>query len=170
MGLTINNNYIITTLDELTIAKFKELLSINLNQDLDFIDKQIKTIEALSDGVMTSDIIEDLDIEVFNSINNSLSLEPNNSTIKEFISIDDNLFSLKGSKDGFAFKLKDILKIRETIQSDFANYITNMMSLIYVNDNFSPKDAAKLFNEYMTMDYVSPFLLILEKTYGNKKG
>lgn len=168
MGLTLNNHEISTSLDEITISKFKELLLVTLDNTLDNIDKQIKTISVLSDGALTVEMIEDLDIEVFNSINSKLTLDITDSPIREFINIDDKLFKLKGSSNDFSFKLKDILAIRDTIQTDFANYLPVMMSRVYINDDVSKAESAKLFNLYMTMDYVSPFLNVLQKTYGTK--
>jgi len=164
--ITINNVEINTKLNEVTIGDFQKIMKINLDNSLDQIDRQILLITVLSGGAMSVEDVEDLDIEVYQSIVKSIDLDTMSTEIKDEFICDGKVFTLDGSKDKFTFSLKKMLKIRDFIQYNVEDYIANMMSLVYTLEGVNVKERKEIFTQSMTMDYVSPFLVLLNNKYG----
>jgi len=151
-------------LSELNLDRFQQLSSV-AQKEMDPIDKSLSMIECLIDGEISKDQLEDIDIEVIDDILSAVKADIETEVPKESFTHDGVVYKLVGNTDRFIFKARQIKSISQAMKQDNIFYISKMAATLYSDGNTSENKREIIFNEYMTADYVLPFLKILIDKY-----
>jgi len=164
-NITINGKIvtIINQLNELNINQFNKLISIMSSDDPELI-KFERVVRVLC-SELTQDDIDEMDMDVLENLLDLLDLNGNDTPIRDSITIDGNVFRLKGDVSNFKFKVGQMNKIFEAIKADKDGYVSTLAAILYSNNQTSIADRVLLFNEKLTMDYIAPFIKILTDKY-----
>lgn len=169
-----NGKKIIGSLSELTIEDFYKISDISTSQKKDELEKIIDIIDVLSKE-STLDDIGQMELEELMSLTEFMG-DIKISVLKDSITIDGKTFELVGKYShipvnglaDYKFSVKQIMDIHKFMKNDSAKFAHKMMSMLYVNKDIQPTISEKIFVKNMTMDYVMPFINILNDKYGNK--
>jgi len=164
-----------TSLDEVTIKNFEDLLTVSTSENYeDEIERRIDLIHMLTN--LSIDDIENLDLEDFKKINSDvfmLGLE-DGSTKKDIFEFEGKVYKTRNPIETFKLNIREIMLLKNQVKKGTVSYLSKLAAIIYsevledgtLNKDGSPEvidKKADIFGDNMTMNYISEYLLSISK-------
>jgi len=149
---------------ELNLDRYQQISAV-AQKEMDPIDKSLGMIECLVKGSITKDELDEIDLDEIDEILSAVNSDVETSKPRESFTHDGIVYKLVGNVDKFMFKARQIKTISQAMSQDNVFYISKMASVLYSDGETSENKRELIFNEYMTADYILPFLKILIDKY-----
>lgn len=176
INLTEKNVEVKTSLDEITISDFENLLKISTqNQYEDEIEKTISLMNVLTN--LNVDEIEELDLEDFKKLSSEVSVIGLNDIVevKNVFELEGKTYKPKAPVETFKLNIREILILKTEAKKNSLNYISKLAAVIYnevledgklkLTDADSIDEKSKKLAASMTMNYISNYLISLAKYF-----
>lgn len=164
-----------TSLDEVTVKNFEDLLTISASEKYeDEIERRIDLIVALTD--LSFEDIENLDLEDFKKLNAEvfmLGLE-DSSVKKDVFEFEGKVYKTRSSIETFKLNIREIMLLKNQVKKGNVSYLPKLAAIIYnevLEDGTLSKDGspesidkkADIFANNMTMNFISEYLISISK-------
>lgn len=166
---------IITSLNDLTISQFEQLVELNEKEYNTNIESYIDLIAILSN--LSIDEIESLDIDEFKKIVDIIKDIDYKTFDEKFINeieIDGVLYKTKSNGTEYNFSVKEVVLLRELIAKDANHFLQEMIAILFKNvdadgniiNDLTPQAIQERKNKIgdIKMDIAGPYLTALSKS------
>jgi len=147
-------------LKEIKITQFEKVIEIQ-TKDIPRYEKELAILKEVTG--QNEEYLLNLPLSEVDTIMNNL-FNTSGEVINGQVTINGQEFTLKGDADNFDFTYGQYRIFEQSLINKDSEYIPKFMAAIYVNDMTS-EERAYFFREHMTMDVVSPFIMLLEKRF-----
>lgn len=176
----INNINVPESIDELNIDQFQSIVKIYTKEYKSKIDKLVDFIAVLTNNSV--DFIENLDIEVFTKIKNTINLDNlfdlGDLNFTNELIIDDIIYKTGSVDNNYTFKVKEIILLESVINKNnvFIDYLIAVIfknvdengNIIYDYSENAIKNRKNKLKNKVNIKIIAPFLLLLSKKLENK--
>jgi len=164
--LTINEKEysVYDSIQNLNLDRYQKLSAV-ANKEMDTFDKDMEMMQCIIDEPIT---IKELELSNNGEIREfltTINVDVDSDKPKKDFTHDGITYHLIGNPDNFMFNTGQIKYISQAMQKSKTGYVSRMASLLYTDGSTNENKREIIFNEYMTADYILPFLKILIDKY-----
>jgi len=131
--IKINENEVPNTVEELTVAEFEEVAAIQQDQELDFLDKQIKLFTYL--GVPEEELDNMEIVEFRNHVKAFNDVEPKEYPFLAEVEIEG--FVYRAYEDEFKLPIRDLKHIENKVKKSPSKYMAYMLAVIFKREDLT---------------------------------
>ncbi len=174
--IQLNNKSIeiLTELSEINISQFEKVMDIYKKKYDTEYERDIDIITILSE--LSVDEIESLDLDIFDSINKTINIQNfeilnTNSKIINEINVNGITYKSRAIDNKFIFSVKEFLSIKNKLKESIDTVVLDVALIVFkpINSDINIDTVREDFKSGITMDIMSPYLMILSDYLDSKK-
>jgi len=148
----------------LNLDRYQKISAVAI-RDLGPVDKSIEMMRCIIQQDISKEELELGDLDEMNKLLTNVNVDVYNTDINKEFEHDGVVYKLIGNSEKFTFNAGQINKISKAMQDDNTGYIPRMASVLYSDGVKSESEREVIFREFMTADYLLPFLKLLIDKY-----
>jgi hypothetical protein len=149
------------TLYDINISQFSDIIKIELDTKSPRYERELQILSILFPEI-TEDELVDMSLEWVDEQITSIT-EATTGPVVPTLTIQDKEYRLKGNADDFKVNFGQFRAFTTSVQKQLSDYLSLYMATVYVSDDTTVEERARIFNEYMPFAYVVVPMMTLNR-------